>query len=142
MSYSLSFSQAIFTVLFVGDKVGQGFYDFVPTRELSTALNIPNPTAVKILGSLASAGIIETREGSHGGVRLARPPQEISLLDVFTAIETGRPMFRQDYRLKVTGEKPTRAQQSVFAVLSEAETAMKSRLAQTTIAHLMAAINS
>ena len=52
MSYSLSFSQAIFTVLFVGDKVGQGFYDFVPTKELSASLNIPNPTAVKILGNL------------------------------------------------------------------------------------------
>jgi DNA-binding IscR family transcriptional regulator len=69
MSYSLSFSQAIFTVLFVGDKVGQGYYDFVPTKELSASLNIPNPSAVKILGSLASAGIIETREGSRGGVR-------------------------------------------------------------------------
>ena len=97
MSYSLSFSQAIFTVLFVGDKVGQGYYDFVPTKELSASLNIPNPSAVKILGSLASAGIIETREGSRGGVRLAKPPQNITLLDVFTAIETGKPMFRQDH---------------------------------------------
>ena len=141
MSYSLSFSQAIFTVLFVGDKVGQGFYDFVPTKELSASLNIPNPTAVKILGNLASAGIIETREGSRGGVRLAKPAQDITLLDVFTAIETGKPMFRQDYKLRVTGEKPTRAQKSVFAILSDAETAMKSHLAQTTIADLMEELN-
>ena len=141
MSYSLSFSQAIFTVLFVGDKVGQGFYDFVPTKELSAALNIPNPTAVKILGSLASAGIIETREGSRGGVRLAKPAQEITLLDVFSAIETGKPMFRQDYQLRVTGEKPTRAHKSVFAILSGAEAAMKDHLAQTTIADLMATLN-
>jgi DNA-binding IscR family transcriptional regulator len=60
---------------------------------------------------------------------------------VFTAIETGKPMFRHDYRLRVTGEKPTRAQQLVFAILTEAETAMKSRLAQTTIADLMTALN-
>ncbi|HNB42397.1 MAG TPA: Rrf2 family transcriptional regulator, partial [Anaerolineales bacterium] len=91
MSYSLSFSQAIFTVLFVGDKVEQGFFDFVPTKELSAALNIPNPTAVKILGSLANAGIIETREGSRGGVRLAKPAKQITLLDVFNAIEAGKP---------------------------------------------------
>ncbi len=141
MSYSLSFSQSIFTVLFVGDKVSQGFYDFVPTKELSASLNIPNPSAVKILGSLASAGIIETREGSRGGVRLAKPPQEITLLDVFTAIETGKPMFRQDYKLRVTGEKPTRAQNSVFAILNDAESAMKSHLAQTTFADLMATLN-
>lgn len=141
MSYSLSFSQAIFTVLFIGDKVTQGFYDFVPTKELSAALNIPNPTAVKILSNLASVGIIETREGSRGGVRLAAPPQNITLLDLFNAIETGKPMFRQDYKLRVIGEKPTRAQQSVYAILGSAETAMKSQLAQTTIADLIASIN-
>jgi Rrf2 family protein len=141
MSYSLSFSQAIFVVLFVGDKVAQDYFDFVPTKELSTALNIPNPSAVKILGNLASAGIIETREGSRGGVRLAKPAQQITLLDVFTAIETGKPMFRQDHQLRVTGKKPTRAHQSVYAVLTDAEEGMKSRLAKTTIADLMASLN-
>jgi Rrf2 family protein len=141
MSYSLSFSQAIFVVLFVGDKVAQDYFDFVPTKELSTALNIPNPSAVKILGNLASAGIIETREGSRGGVRLAKPAQQITLLDVFTAIETGKPMFRQDHQLRVTGAKPTRAHQSVYAVLTDAEEGMKSRLAKTTIADLMASLN-
>ena len=142
MSYSLSFSQAIFTVLFVGDKVEQGFFDFVPTKELSAALNIPNPTAVKILGSLANAGIIETREGSRGGVRLAKPAKQITLLDVFNALEAGKPMFRQDHQLRVTGKKPTRAHQSVYAVLTDAEDVMKSRLAKTSIADLMASLNN
>ena len=141
MSYSLSFSQAIFTVLFIGDKVMQGFYDFVPTKEISAALNIPNPTVVKILGNLASARIIETREGSRGGVRLAKQPQDITLLDLFTAIETNTPMFRQDYKLRVTGEKPTRAQKSVYSILSNVESTMKSQLAQTTIADLITTIN-
>lgn len=141
MSYSLAFSQAIFTVIFVGDKVRQGIYDFVPTQELSESLNIPRPTAVKILGNLAGAGIIETREGARGGVRLARPPQEVSLLAIFAAVEGGKAMFRQDYQMRVTGDKPTRAQQAVSAVLAEAEAAMQARLAQTTIADLLAALN-
>lgn len=141
MSYSLSFSQAIFVVLFVGDKVAQEYFDFVPTKEISTSLNIPSPTAVKILGSLANAGIIETREGSRGGVRLAKTAKEITLLDVFNAIEAGKPMFRQDHQLRVTGKKPSRAHQSVYAVLTDAETSMKSRLAKTTIADLMASLN-
>jgi len=119
----------------------QGFYDFVPTKELSIALNIPKPTAVKILGNLANAGIIETREGSRGGVRLAKQPKDITLLDLFTAIETNTPMFRQDYKLRVTGEKPTRAQKSVYSILSNVESAMKSQLAQTTIADLITTIN-
>ena len=141
MSYSLSFSQAIFVVLFVGDKVAQAYFDFVPTKEIATSLNIPSPSAVKILGSLANAGIIETREGSRGGVRLAKTAKEITLLDVFNAIEAGKPMFRQDHQLRVTGKKPTRAHQSVYAVLTKAEENMKASLAQTTIADLMASLN-
>jgi Rrf2 family protein len=142
MSYSLAFSQAILTVLFVGDKVAQGYYDFVPTKELSSALNIPRPTAVKILGNLASAGIIETREGAKGGVRLAIKPENITILDVFTAIETGKPLFRHDFELRVSGEKPTRAQQSVLTIFNDAEAAMKTQLEQNTIANLLAVLNA
>ncbi len=70
-----------------------------------------------------------------------RPPQYVSLLDIFAAVESGKPMFRQDYQMRVTGDKPTRAQQAVSAVLAEAEAAMKARLAQTTIADLLALLN-
>lgn len=141
MSYSLAFTQAIIAVMFVGDKVEQGFFDFVPTKELSDSLNIPRPTAVKILGNLASAGIIETREGAKGGVRLGQPPDTITLLDIFNAIESGKPMFRHNFALKVTGEKPTRAQRALLQILNEAEVAMHQRLAQTTVADLLTILN-
>ena len=141
MSYSLAFSQAIIMVIFVGDKVEQGFFDFVPTKDISDALNIPRPTAVKILGRLANTGIIETREGARGGVRLAIAPDKVTMLDVFSAIEMGKPLFRHDFKLRVTGEKPTRAQESVVSILSDAETAMKQRLKLTTIADLLEILN-
>jgi len=141
MSYSLAFSQAIMTVIFVGDKVAQGFYDFVPTKEISDSLNIARPTAVKIIGNLANASIIETREGAKGGVRLAMKPENVTILDVFEAVETGKSLFRHDFELRVTGEKPTRAQAAVLTILNEAEAAMKNRLSQQTIADLLVAIN-
>jgi Rrf2 family protein len=142
MSYSLAFSQAIMTVVFVADKVQQGFYDFVPTKQLSEALNIARPTAVKILSNLTGAGIIETREGAKGGVRLAIAPSEVTILDVFEAIEAEKPLFRYDYRLRVTGEKPTRAQQEVMTILNAAEAAMKAQLGGTTVADLLNVLNS
>lgn len=141
MSYSLAFSQAIMTVIFVADKVQQGHYDFVPTAQLSEALNISRPSAVKILRSLTGAGMIETREGAKGGVRLAVLPSNITILDVFEAIEVGKPMFRHDYRIRVTGEKPTRAQQEVMNIFNSAETAMKEQLGRWTIADLLNVLN-
>lgn len=141
MSYSLAFSQSIITVLFVADKVQQGMYDFVPTQEISDALNIPKPSAVKILQGLNRAGIIETREGAKGGVRLATPPSEITILDIFNAIEQNRPLFRHDLELHVIGKKPESGRQAVLEVLRSAEEAMKVNLKETTMAELLSKIN-
>ncbi len=141
MSYSLSFSQAILAVMYIGDKVAQGFYDFVPTKEIAESLNISRPTLVKIMQGLHSAGIIETREGAKGGVRLAKQPQNITLLDIFTAIESGRPLFRSDFTPKVSGKKPTRAQEELLSIFTASEMAMQAALNEKTIADLLFAIN-
>jgi len=129
------------TVIYVADKVQQGYYDFVPTAQISEDLNIARPSAVKILASLTNAGMIETREGAKGGVRLAVAPSDITVLDVFEAIEAGKPLFRHDYRLRVTGTKPTRAQQEVLSVFNTAELAMKEALGKRTIANLLETLN-
>jgi len=142
MSYSLAFSQAIVTVIFVADKVQQGMFDFVPTKQLSESLNIARPTAVKILRHLTGAGIIETREGAKGGVRLAVCPEDVTILDIFEAIETGKPMFRHDYRLRVTGKKPTRVQAEVLTILNSAESAMKAQLETVTVADFLTLLSS
>lgn len=141
MSYSLAFTQAIFCTLFVSDKVRQGFFDFVPTGKMAEALNLTAPTAVKILQSLNRAGIIETREGANGGVRLAVPPAQVTLLDILNAIEGGRPLFHAAVRLRVTGEKPTRAQAGIARILADAENAMKSALKNIIIDDLIRELN-
>jgi len=141
MSYSLGFSQAVAVVLFVADKVRQGIYDFVPTKTVSDQLGIAAPSAVKILQSLNRAGIIETREGAKGGVRLAHSANKITVLDIFTAIEHDRPLFRTDLSFKVSGNKPAAARQAIGLVLENAENAMKKSLASTSIEALMKKIN-
>lgn len=141
MSYSLAFSQSIIVVMYVADKVQQGYYEFVPTHELSDSLGIAKPSAVKILQHLNRAGIIEAREGK-GGVRLALLPAEITLLDVFNAIEQNRPLFRTTLKLRVKGKKPDRGQQALADTLVAAEDAMKTSLGATTIADLLEQINA
>lgn len=141
MSYSLGFSQAIAATIYIADKVEQGYFEFTPTAQLAQNLNIPRPTVAKILQSLNYAGIIETREGAKGGVRLAKPADQVTVLDIFMAIERERPLFQTRLNIQVTGKKPTLVQESISTLLSDAEIAMKNSLKQTTIADLMAAIN-
>ena len=136
MSYSLAFSQAIAITVFVAAKVDACMYDFVPTKELSEALSIAQPSAVKILQSLNSVGIIETREGAKGGVRLAKSPEEVTLLDVFNAIEQQRPLFKIDSGLQISNDKQTRVLKNVIQGLEDAESAMKASLHTVTIAEL------
>src|SRR4051794_10010368 len=99
MSYSLSFSQALYILIYVGNKVELGLYDYIPTQKLSQDLNIAPSTAGVILRQLNRAGIIETREGANGGIRLAVQPEDVTVLDVFTAIEQQRPMFQVNVHL-------------------------------------------
>ena len=54
---------------------------------LASATGVPLPTAQKLVGRLASAGLIRSRRGTGGGFRLARPATEISLADIVEAVE-------------------------------------------------------
>ena len=142
MTYSLGYTQSLFLVLYVADKIRQGMFEFIPTQQLSADLNIPPSSAASLLRRLSKAQIIESREGASGGVRLARSPEMITLLDLFIAIEQDHPLFQTQVQLAVTGAKPTRAQATIGEVLGEAEQAMKQRLGSVTVQDLITAINT
>lgn len=55
--------------------------------ELAEYTQLESPTVSKLLKQLAAAGLIESRRGVNGGYRLARAPEQISVLDVFEAME-------------------------------------------------------
>lgn len=59
----------------------------VSAKELSEELSISYLYIMKILGALRESSIIISIQGCQGGFRLNRRPQEITVLDVFTAIE-------------------------------------------------------
>lgn len=141
MSYSLAFSQAIIVALYVADKVEQGMFDFIPTAQLSDDLNLSPSSTGSILRRLNRAGLIETREGAKGGVRLAVPPAEVTILDIFEAIEQGKPLFNKNVQMRVTGQKPSRANQAIAQLFEDAEHAMKENLKATTIEDLRAVLN-
>lgn len=55
--------------------------------ELAERAGLEPPTVSKVLRPLAQVGLVEAFRGAHGGYRLARPPQEISLLEIVEAME-------------------------------------------------------
>lgn len=57
------------------------------SSQIAEAQRIPQKYLENILGELRNAGIVRTVRGADGGALLARPPAEITLADVFRAME-------------------------------------------------------
>ncbi|HEX8256893.1 MAG TPA: SUF system Fe-S cluster assembly regulator [Allosphingosinicella sp.] len=54
---------------------------------LAEETGVPLPTAQKLMGRLAAAGLLSSARGTGGGFRLAREAQGISLADIIEAVE-------------------------------------------------------
>src|SRR4030095_716678 len=59
----------------------------IPTNEIAKRQNIPSSFLAKIISQLSIAGLLHTSRGAHGGITLARDPEQITLLQVIEAID-------------------------------------------------------
>ncbi len=57
------------------------------TSQIAKARNIPPSFLAKIISQLSIAGLITTMKGARGGVSLARPADQINVLEVIEAID-------------------------------------------------------
>lgn len=75
---------ALRTVLYLARL---GAHQRASTNKIAVEQKIPISFLAKIISQLAVAGMLETSRGARGGVSLAIPPSEISLLAVVEAID-------------------------------------------------------
>jgi Rrf2 family protein len=136
VAYSTAFSQSISILLLINIKMEQFQLEFVSTKTISECLKIPAPTVVKILKNLNEAGIIATKEGAKGGVLLIRSIEEITLLDIFLAIEHETPLFKTQIDFFVENQQVDDVRSKITNCLQDAEKAMKESLKKTTLADL------
>ena len=57
------------------------------TAGLASETGVPLPTAQKLMGRLAGAGLLTSTRGQQGGFTLAREATAISLADIVEAVE-------------------------------------------------------
>jgi Rrf2 family protein len=57
------------------------------TAQIAEEQRIPATFLAKIISQLSAAGVLRAVRGARGGVTLARPPQDVSLLEIVEAID-------------------------------------------------------
>lgn len=96
-----------------------------------------NPVVIRrILAMLGKAGLLTAQAGVSGGVHLARPPQQITLRDVYEAVEKGEIFTfgsREPNPYCICGRSLEPVMKTVF---QRAEAALEQTLAEMTLAQV------
>jgi Rrf2 family protein len=74
------------------------------TGDIAAAQHIPVPRLAKVIHDLARADLVRTQRGHLGGVMLARPPAQITVRDVYEAVEGPILLCRCRQRVEPCGD--------------------------------------
>lgn len=114
------------------------------TGRLAEFHGVPIAYLAKHLQSMSRAGILVAGTGPRGGYRLARPPADISVLDVLEALDGDEPAFQC---LEIRRRGPTavpareyRTMCGIHRVMVDADAAWRAELARASIADLAAGV--
>ena len=135
----------------VNQCVEQGIYvililslekDHRPLRstELSSILSVSDSYLKKILRKLVVADIITSNPGKEGGFQLARPVEEISVYDVYSALEGENCELKLSgigSRIFIYGKEFNQEEKKVFAVFNSAKAAFEEELRKLPLSELL-----
>lgn len=114
-------------------------------RDLADLQGVSSSFVAKIFAKLEKASIVEASDGIRGGYRLARPIENITVLDVIDAVEGHKPLFDcQEIRGRCVlyNDKPpawaTRGVCGIHAVMLQAEKNLREELGRTRLSELSA----
>ena len=80
-------SLADYAVVMMAAAARHGAGSRLSASLLAEETGVPLPTAQKLMGRLASAGLLSSARGTGGGFCLAREAKGISLADIIEAVE-------------------------------------------------------
>jgi Rrf2 family protein len=111
--------------------------DLMTSDQVAASVNT-NPVIIRrSLGDLHRAGLVDVRRGAGAGWRLAREPGEITLLDVYDAVEH-EPLFAM-HRTEPNLECPVGhgIRPALGQVYGEIDQALRGELTRTSIADVL-----
>jgi Rrf2 family protein len=114
----------------------------LPAARLAEFHDVPPAYLAKALQALTAAGVTESRPGPTGGYRLARPPADITLLEVVLAVDGEETAFqcseiRQRGPAATPGSPGYRRPCGIARAMWRAEDAWRAELASVSIGDIV-----
>ena len=116
-----------------------GYYrgEEISSATLADSVNA-DPTFVrKSLSKLSKAGLVETKRGQSGASVLARPPQKITLLDIYRASAAPPAFAIHSYPVEKRCPVSRNLKECMSGVLSQAQYSFERSLEKITLADLV-----
>jgi Rrf2 family protein len=112
--------------------------------QLAAHYDVPAAYLAKQLQALVRAGVLSATTGPRGGFRLARPAEQITLLQIVEAVDGTAPFYTcTEIRQRGSGAVPAsqcRRACALAARMAGAEAAWRRSLAAVTIADIVASL--
>ena len=103
------------------------------SREVADEMSIPRDYLIQLAQLLRNAGIIHARPGKNGGYTLAKDASNISMLDVFNALQNDRPRAEHKDDLQQASD----LLQDITAACSKAEHEIAEYMSSITVQMLI-----
>jgi len=134
MAVSTQFSIAVHMMAGLGYT---GASDMTSTQ-LAASVNTSPSFVRRVLSKLSKANLVSTTMGKTGSTALARDPKEISLLEIYRAVEAPKAFAIHDYPVQQHCKVSCTIKESMDKVLARTQTSMEKSLSEISLADVIA----
>jgi Rrf2 family protein len=109
----------------------------VTSEKLAVSVNTNAVCIRRLLADLRRAGLVTTQKGAGGGAVLSRPPGEITLAQVYRAVETGSSFSLHPQQPNQRCPVGRKIEEVLSSVFGSAQEALERALAERTLADVL-----
>ena len=131
MHFKASVEYGMRAVLYLAEKGS-----ICSSREVADEMSIPRDYLIQLAQLLRNAGIVHARPGKNGGYSLAKDASEISMLDIFNALQNDR--LRSERK---EAEDASDLLQDITAACSAVEREMEEYMSSITLQNMIERIH-
>jgi Rrf2 family protein len=135
MAVNTQFSIALHMMATLG--VGCEREGEMTSSELADSVNAAPSFVRRVLSKLSKAGLVQTRTGKTGACSLAKKAKDISLLEIYEAVEAPKAFAIHSYPNQKTCRVSCNIKTAMEKVLNRTQKSMEQSLSKLTLAELV-----